>query len=244
MTIKVAVVGATGRMGKLALDLIDAAQDLTLHAALDSKSELAQVLGADVVLDVTLPDVSPTVVKFCAENGLKVVVGTSGWSAGKLAQVEHQLKTAPATAAVIVIPNFSIGSMLASKFAALAAPYFESIEIVEAHHAGKIDSPSGTAVRTAEMIGTARESLTQPLIPGVGQEARGQVVAGVPIHSMRLAGVSAKQEVHFGGIDEVLTISHDTVSTKAYTHGILLCVRKAPAVSGLVVGLQAVIEGN
>jgi 4-hydroxy-tetrahydrodipicolinate reductase len=244
MTIKVAVVGATGRMGKLALELIEAAQDLTLHAALDSKSELTQVLGADVVFDVTLPDVSPTVVKFCVDNGLKVVVGTSGWSAAKLASVEAQLKSAPATAAVIIIPNFSIGSMLASKFAALAAPYFDSIEIVEAHHAGKIDSPSGTAVRTAEMIGTARADLTQPLIPGVGQEARGQVVAGVPIHSMRLAGVSAKQEVYFGGIDEVLTISHDTASTKAYTQGILLCVRKAPAVNGLVVGLQAVIEGK
>jgi 4-hydroxy-tetrahydrodipicolinate reductase len=244
MTIKVAVVGATGRMGKLALELIDAAQDLTLHAALDSKSELTQALGADVVFDVTLPDVSPTVVKFCVDNGLKVVVGTSGWSAAKLALVEAQLKNAPDTAAVIIIPNFSIGSMLASKFAALAAPYFDSIEIVEAHHAGKIDSPSGTAVRTAEMIGTARADLTQPLIPGVGQEARGQVVAGVPIHSMRLAGVSAKQEVYFGGIDEVLTISHDTVSTRAYTQGILLCVRKAPAVTGLVVGLQAVIEGK
>ena len=244
MTIKVAVVGATGRMGKLALELIDAAQDLTLHAALDSKSELTQVLGADVVFDVTLPDVSPTVVKCCVDTGLKVVVGTSGWSAAKLASVEAQLKGSPATAAVIIIPNFSIGSMLASKFAALAAPYFDSIEIVEAHHAGKIDSPSGTAVRTAEMIGTARAELTQPLIPGVGQEARGQVVAGVPIHSMRLAGVSAKQEVYFGGIDEVLTISHDTASTKAYTHGILLCVRKAPAVTGMVVGLQAVIEGK
>jgi len=244
MTIKVAVVGATGRMGKLALELIDAAQDMSLHAALDSRSELAEVLGADVVFDVTLPDVSPTVVKFCVDNGLKVVVGTSGWSAAKLASVEAQLKNAPDTAAVIIIPNFSIGSMLASKFAALAAPYFDSIEIVEAHHAGKIDSPSGTAVRTAEMIGTARAELTQPLIPGVGQEARGQVVAGVPIHSMRLAGVSAKQEVYFGGIDEVLTISHDTASTKAYTQGILLCVRKSAAATGLVVGLQAVIEGN
>ena len=244
MTIKVAVVGATGRMGKLALELIDAAQDLSLHAALDSKSELTEVLGADVVFDVTLPDVSPTVVKFCVDNGLRVVVGTSGWSAAKLASVESQLEKAPDTAAVIIIPNFSIGSMLASKFAALAAPYFDSIEIIEAHHAGKIDSPSGTAVRTAEMIGTARAELTQPLIPGVGQEARGQVVAGVPIHSMRLAGVSAKQEVYFGGIDEVLTIAHDTMSTRAYTQGILLCLRKASAVTGLAVGLQAVIEGN
>jgi len=244
MTIKVAVVGATGRMGKLALELIDAAQDLSLHAALNSKSQLAELDGADVVFDVTLPEISPSVVEYCVANGLKVVVGTSGWSAAKLAVVEKQLETAPSSTAVIVIPNFSIGSMLASKFAALAAPYYESIEIVEAHHAGKIDSPSGTAVRTAEMIASARADLTQPLIPGVGQEARGQVVAGVPVHSLRLAGVSAKQEVYFGGIDEVLTIAHDTVSTKAYTAGILLCLRKSVAASGLTVGLQAIVEGK
>lgn len=243
MTIKVAVVGATGRMGKLALDLIDAAQDLSLHSALNSKSQLTELLGADVVFDVTLPDVSPSVVEFCIANNLKVVVGTSGWSAAKLAVVEKQLEKSPESA-VLVIPNFSIGSMLASKFAALAAPYFASIEIVEAHHAGKIDSPSGTAVRTAEMIAAARAELTQPLIPGVGQEARGQVVAGVPIHSLRLAGISAKQEVYFGGTDEVLTISHDTASTKAYTAGILLCLRKAVSATGLQVGLQAVVEGN
>ena len=243
MTIKVAVVGATGRMGKLALDLIDAAQDLSLHSALNSKSQLTELLGADVVFDVTLPDVSPSVVEFCIANNLKVVVGTSGWSAAKLAVVEKQLEQSPESA-VLVIPNFSIGSMLASKFAALAAPYFASIEIVEAHHAGKIDSPSGTAVRTAEMIAAARAELTQPLIPGVGQEARGQVVAGVPIHSLRLAGISAKQEVYFGGTDEVLTISHDTASTKAYTAGILLCLRKAASATGLQVGLQAVVEGN
>ena len=243
MTIKVAVVGATGRMGKLALDLIDAAQDLSLHSALNSKSQLTELLGADVVFDVTLPDVSPSVVEFCIANNLKVVVGTSGWSAAKLAVVEKQLEQSPESA-VLVIPNFSIGSMLASKFAALAAPYFASIEIVEAHHAGKIDSPSGTAVRTAEMIAAARAELTQQLIPGVGQEARGQVVAGVPIHSLRLAGISAKQEVYFGGTDEVLTISHDTASTKAYTAGILLCLRKAASATGLQVGLQAVVEGN
>ena len=174
MSISVAVVGATGRMGKLALELIDGAQDLRLHAALDSKSELAEVLGADVVFDVTRFEVSESVVDFCVTNGLKVVVGTSGWSASKLAALEPKLASNP-TAGVLVIPNFSIGSMLASKFAAEAAAFFNSIEIVEAHHAGKIDSPSGTAVRTAEMIAHTRAEaeLTQTLIPGVGQPARG-----------------------------------------------------------------------
>jgi len=244
MTIKVAVVGATGRMGKLALDLIDGAQDLALHAALDSKSELSEVIGADVVFDVTLPDVSPKVVEFCVANGLKVVVGTSGWSAAKLATVEKQLSVAAGAPAVIVIPNFSIGSMLATKFAAEAARYFDSMEIIEAHHAGKIDSPSGTAVRTAELMAAARADKTQPLIPGVGQEARGQVVAGVPIHSIRLAGVSAKQEILFGGESEVLSISHDVSSTRSYIQGILLCLRKAATATGLTVGLQSVVESN
>ena len=244
MTISVAVVGATGRMGKLALELIDAAQDMHLHAALDSKSELSQLIGADVVFDVTRFDVSETVVNFCIANGLKVVVGTSGWSASKLSEVEAKLAANAGGAAVVVIPNFSIGSMLASKFAAEAAAYFNSIEIVEAHHAGKIDSPSGTAVRTAEMIAHSRAEagLTQPLLPGVGQPARGQVAAGVPIHSLRLAGVSAKQDVYFGGDSEVLTISHETTSVRAYQAGILLSIRAAATSQGLTVGLQSVVE--
>ncbi|MEO0025001.1 MAG: hypothetical protein RL196_1442 [Actinomycetota bacterium] len=252
MSISVAVVGATGRMGKLALDLIDGAQDLRLHAALDSKSELSQVVGADVVFDVTRFEVSETVVDFCIYNGLKVVVGTSGWSASKLAAVEAKLRSANAgatesnQAAVLVIPNFSIGSMLASKFAAEAATFFDSIEIVEAHHAGKIDSPSGTAVRTAEMIAHSRAEagLTQPLLPGVGQEARGQVAAGVPIHSLRLAGVSAKQDVLFGGESEVLTISHEVSSVSSYKTGILLAIRTGAKSTGLTVGLQAVVEAS
>ena len=244
MSIKVAVVGATGRMGKLALELVDAAQDLTLHAALDSKSDLSLVLGADVVFDVTLPEVSPKVVEFAVANGLKVVVGTSGWSAAKLALVEKQLSTAPAGAAVIIIPNFSIGSMLATKFASEAAKFYDSMEIVEAHHAGKIDSPSGTAVRTAELMAAARADKTQPLIPGVGQEARGQVVAGVPIHSIRLAGVSAKQDVLFGGDNEVLSLHHEVTSTRAYIAGILLCLRHAVSAEGLLVGLQSVVEAK
>ncbi len=243
MTIKVAVVGATGRMGKLVLDLIEASQHTSLHAALDSKSELSEVLGADVVFEVTRLEVSEQVVDYCLANGLKVVVGTSGWSAQKLAALEGKLAASP-SAAVLVIPNFSIGSMLASSFAAQAAKFFDSIEIVEAHHAGKIDSPSGTAVRTAEMIHEARNGMTQPLIAGVGQTARGEVVAGVPIHSLRLAGVSAKQDIHFGGVSEVLTISHEVSSIDSYSHGILASIRVASKAAGLLVGLQSVIDDS
>lgn len=243
MSIKVAVVGATGRMGKLALELIDAAQDLHLHAALDSKSELNETLGADVIFEVTRLEVSEKVVDFAISNGIKIVVGTSGWSAAKLAEL--QAKTfKQAGAGVLVIPNFSIGSMLASSFAAQAGKFFDSIEIVEAHHAGKIDSPSGTAVRTAEMIADARQGMTQPLIPGVGQDARGQVVAGVPIHSLRLAGVSAKQDIIFGGESEVLTIAHEVSSIRSYESGILMSIRTAAKSTGLVVGLQAVVDAN
>jgi len=239
MSIKVAVIGATGRMGKLALDLIEAAQDLSLHAALDSKSELAEALGADVLFEVTRLEVSQEVAKFAAANGMKLVIGTSGWSANNLAVLEKSL--AGTEAGIVVVPNFSIGSMLGSKFAAMAAKFFDSIEIVEAHHAGKIDSPSGTAVRTAEMIAEARKGLVQPLIPGVGQTARGDVVAGVPIHSIRLAGVSAKQDVMFGGESEVLTISHEVSSVKSYGQGILASIRYAANATGLTVGLADVL---
>ncbi|AIC47283.1 4-hydroxy-tetrahydrodipicolinate reductase [Rhodoluna lacicola] len=243
MSIKVAVVGATGRMGKLAIELIDAAQDLQLHAALDSKSELTEALGADVIFEVTRLEVSERVADFAIANDLKLVIGTSGWSAAKIAELQRKLES-NSNAAVLVIPNFSIGSMLASSFAAQAAKFFDSIEIVEAHHAGKIDSPSGTAVRTAEMIADARKGLTQPLIPGVGQEARGEVVAGVPIHSIRLSGVSAKQDVVFGGESEVLTISHEVSSIRSYVHGILLSIRLAAQSRGLTVGLQSVVDAS
>jgi 4-hydroxy-tetrahydrodipicolinate reductase len=222
---------------------IHGSQHLALHATLDSKSELSQVIGADVVFEVTRLEVSEQVVDYCIANGLKVVVGTSGWSSSKLAALNHKLSANPA-AAVVVIPNFSIGSMLASSFAAQAAKFFDSIEIVEAHHAGKIDSPSGTAVRTAEMIAEARAGLTQPLIPGVGQTARGEVVAGIPIHSLRLAGVSAKQDVHFGGNSEVLTISHEVSSVASYGHGIQMALRVAAESQGLIVGLQAVVDAS
>jgi 4-hydroxy-tetrahydrodipicolinate reductase len=239
MTIKVAVIGATGRMGKLALDIIHGAPDLSLHAALDSKSELNQALGADVIFEATNLEVSRSVVDFAIANNMKVLVATSGWTEAALSQLESKVSGS----AVVVVPNFSIGSTLASKFAAEAAKYFDSIEIIETHHAGKLDSPSGTAIRTAELISSAREEAgrTQSLIPGVGQTARGEVVAGVPIHSLRINGVSAKQEVNLGGKDELLTISHTAGSVNAYSLGILESLRFTAKASGITLGLNKVL---
>ncbi|MEY3966964.1 MAG: hypothetical protein RLZ96_490 [Actinomycetota bacterium] len=239
--ISVSVVGATGRMGQLALELIDADANLKLHSALNSSSSLDQMLGADVVIDFTLPEVSPTVVEFAISSGMKIVVGTSGWSELKLMEVKKLLSVNPEAAAV-VIPNFSIGSMLGTQFAAMAAKYFDQVEIIEAHHAGKVDSPSGTAVRTAEQIAHARQGLPSRLIPGVDQAARGEVIAGVPIHSVRLAGISAKQDVVFGASDETLTISHNVLSHRAYSNGIRLALEFAVGAKGLTIGLDQVVN--
>ena len=237
MIIKVSVVGASGRMGKLALELIDAAQDLSLHSALDSKSNLSETDGSDVIFDVTRLEVSGGVVEHALASGIPVVVGTSGWSSSKLAELEADVSKVAGTA--VVIPNFSVGSMLATRFAAEAAKHFSSIEIVEAHHANKIDSPSGTSIRTAELISKSRGS--NPLVVGADQEARGQIVAGVPVHSLRLPGVSAKQDVLLGGDSELLTISHETSSVYAYSAGILASIRFAAANKGLFVGLETVL---
>ena len=238
--IHVSVLGATGRMGALAKQVIDADSNLKLHSALDSSSPREQMLGADVVLDFTNPEVSESLVLFAIESGLKTVVGTSGWSQQKLAVLEKALKANPKSA-VIVVPNFSVGSMLAQRFAAMSAKYFDSIEILEAHHEQKVDSPSGTAIRTAELIAEARKDLPQHLIPGVGQPGRGEVHAGVVIHSLRQKGISAKQDTIFGAEGEQLVISHDVSSPRAYSLGILRSIEFAQTATGLTVGLENVL---
>lgn len=238
MTTKVAIVGASGRMGRLAKSLVDDSADLKLFAELDSKSELSKMLGADVVLDFTLPDVSPKIVEYAVNNNLKIVVGTSGWSQNKISEISKLAAGHPA-AGVLIVPNFSIGSMLGQRFSAMAAKFFDSIEIIETHHAGKVDSPSGTAIRTAEQIAAARKN--QPLVPGVGQPARGEMVAGIPVHSLRISGVSATQEVVFGGNSEVLKITHEVSTHAAYSHGILLALKAATNLVGVHVGLESII---
>ena len=241
MITKVAVVGATGKMGQLASQIIEAADDFELGARIDSKGELSDMLGADIALDVTLPAVTQGVVEYAVANGISVLVGTSGWSSERIATLEKTI-TGNLAVGVIIVPNFSIGSVLATSFAALAARFFDSIEIIEAHHAGKSDSPSGTAVRTAELIGAARSSLGPVIAPHVDQRARGQQVSSVPIHSLRMQGVVAKQDVIFGGNGEVLTLSHETLAPSAYEAGILLALRATRKVRGVVVGLDKLIE--
>ena len=245
MTIRVAVVGATGKMGRLAVRLIDEADDLALAAALDSRSELGEMDGADVVFDVTSPASSPAIVQHAVEAGIPVVVGTSGWTRERIAGVEPLVKArleAGERAAVLFVPNFSVGSVLATAFARAAAPFFASIEIIEAHHAGKTDSPSGTAIRTAELIGEARAEIGPVAAPHADQRARGQLVAGVPVHSLRMDGLVARQEVVLGGDGETLTLAHTTISESSYVAGILTALRAAPGASGVSVGLDALLD--
>jgi 4-hydroxy-tetrahydrodipicolinate reductase len=242
VTIRVAVAGATGRMGRLAIRLIEEADDLELHAALHSRSSLDEMLGADVAFDVTHPAASAAIVEFATGAGIPVVVGTSGWSSDRIAEISAFVRGHDDAGPVLFIPNFSIGSVLGTAFAALAAPYFDSIEIVEAHHAGKVDSPSGTAVRTAELIGEARGDAGPVAAPHADQRARGQLVSGVPVHSLRLAGVTAEQRVILGGNGETITISHSTASQSAYEQGILLALRRAPGTTGVLVGLDALLD--
>lgn len=241
MGIKVAVVGAGGRMGQLASRLIDEADDLEVFASIGSADSLDGIAGADVVLDFTLPQSSQLVVEHAIGLGIPTVTGTSGWSGERIAALQRLVSKTPG-AGVFVIPNFSIGSVLATRLAAQAAKYFDSIEIIEVHHAGKVDSPSGTAVRTAELIGEARSELGPVIAPHADQRSRGQQVASVPIHSLRLQGVAAKQDVIFGGNGETVTISHETLSSSSYEAGILLALRAVQRTEGVVVGLDALLD--
>ncbi|MGL4339213.1 MAG: 4-hydroxy-tetrahydrodipicolinate reductase [Rhodoglobus sp.] len=241
MTTKVAVVGATGKMGQLAVRIIEASEDFELVARIDSRGQLSEMLGADIVFDVTLPAVSQRVVDYALTHEINVLVGTSGWSRERISTVEKTLAGHSALG-VIIIPNFSVGSVLATSFAAMAARFFDSIEIVETHHASKVDSPSGTAVRTAELMGAARGDSGPVVAPHVDQRARGQQVSSIPIHSLRMQGILASQEVIFGGNGEVLTIAHNTLAPSAYEAGILLALRATRAARGVIVGLDKLID--
>ena len=197
-------------------------------------------------MDVTTPAVSQNVVDFAVDHGLNVLVGTSGWSSDRIDSLEKRVAAKNAadgsTIGVIVIPNFSLGSILATAFAAMAARFFDSIEIIESHSASKVDSPSGTATRTAELIGNARASLGPVVAPHTDQRARGQQVSSVPIHSLRMQGVVAKQDVVFGGQGEVLTLSHETIEQTAYVAGIRLALAALPETRGVIVGLDKLID--
>ena len=239
--IRLAVVGASGRMGALVESVVAGLPDTEVVHRVGSRDTLG--FGeADAVVDVTLPHISPAVVRAAGEHGLPVLVGTSGWSGERIASL--RAGRSDGAPAVLIVPNFSVGAVLAARFAEQAATWFDSIEIVEAHHAGKADSPSGTAVATAERIAAARIAMGPVAAPHTDQRARGQQVGSVPVHSLRLQGVLAKQDVLFGGAGELLTISHETQSRSAYEAGIRLAVGALPRLSGVVVGLEALLFGD
>lgn len=235
MAESISVVG-TGRMGSLALEIIEQTDGINLHSALNSKSSLEEIDGADTVIDFTRFDVSHGVVKRALENNQNVIIGTSGWSETALDSIRDSIKQQ----SVLLVPNFSVGSMLIQMFSASAAKFFDSVEIIEGHHPKKVDSPSGTAVRTAELMAEARGGEFSS--PNNEQKARGESVKGVPIHSMRMQGISALQEVHLGNDFESIKLIHNTNSHQAYAKGMQLAMLSVSRMSGLNIGLASLIE--
>ena len=239
MTTRVAIVGGTGKLGGVIREVVETEEGYEVAAVLGSRSDLAELDGADLVIDASTPAVSIDVVRAAIERGINVLVGTSGWSSERIALV-RPLVDASGTG-VVFIPNFSLGSVVGSALAAAAAPFFPSIEIVEAHRETKVDSPSGTAVRTAELIAAAREKVGPVQSPHVDQRARGQQVASVPIHSLRRPGVVARQETVLSG--ESLSIVHDTIApATAYAPGIRIALAAAREARGVIVGLDSFID--
>ncbi|MGH3872338.1 MAG: 4-hydroxy-tetrahydrodipicolinate reductase [Pseudonocardiaceae bacterium] len=241
--IRVGVLGARGRMGTEVCKAVDAAGDMELVAMVDAGDWMFNVAdaGAEVVVDFTHPDVVMDSVRFCVDQGIHAVVGTTGFDETRLARIREWLVPKP-DLGVLIAANFAIGAILSMRFAAMAARFYESVEVVELHHPGKADAPSGTAARTAALIAAARadtgrgpspDATTQSL-PG----ARGADVDGVRVHAVRLAGLVAHQEVLLGNGGETLTIRHDTLDRSAFMPGVLLAVRAVPTHPGLTIGLD------
>ena len=241
--INVAVLGARGRMGSEVVKAVEAADGLALVAALDLGDSLDQLKGsaAQVVVDFTTPDSVMANLEFLINNGINVVVGTTGFDDAKLATVNGWLAKNPSVG-VLIAPNFAIGAVLMMEFAAKAARYFESVEIIELHHPAKVDAPSGTAARTAELMSAARKEAGLAAMPDATTTAldgaRGALVGGIPVHSVRARGLVAHQEVLFGGLGETLTIRHDSIDRAGFMPGVILGVRTIVKTPGLTHGLD------
>jgi 4-hydroxy-tetrahydrodipicolinate reductase len=243
--IRVGVLGARGRMGATVCDAVAAADGLEVAARVDQGDSLDALTGCDLVVDFTHPGVVMGNLQWCVEHGLDTVVGTSGFGEDRQARVRGWLAAAPGTRSLIV-PNFSIGAVLMMRFAVQAARFFESAEIIELHHARKVDAPSGTATRTAALIGEAREAAGLGPPPDATvtavEGARGAVQDGVHVHAVRLAGLLAHQEVLFGGHGETLTIRHDSLDRESFMPGVLLGIRGVKSLpEGLTVGLDPLL---
>jgi 4-hydroxy-tetrahydrodipicolinate reductase len=244
MKARVAVLGAAGRMGSEVVRAVEAADDLELAAAYDVDDAI-DLAGADVAVDFTHPDSVMDNLRLCIDAGVHAVVGTTGFDEKRFDELRGWLADAPSVG-VLVAPNFGVAAVLMMQFAAQAARFFESVEIVELHHPRKADAPSGTARRTAELIHAARAGM--PAMPDATKStaslagARGADVDGVRIHAVRLDGLVAHQEVLLGGHGETLTIRHDSYDRASFMPGVLLGIREVGSRPGLTVGLESLLD--
>ncbi len=242
-TVRVAVLGAAGRMGRQVCQAVEAADGVTLAARLDVGDDVAALSAqdVDVAVDFTTPDAVMGNLEHCIEAGIHTVVGTTGLTEERLELIEVLLAGRPSVGCVVA-PNFGIGAVLMMRFAQLAAPWFESVEIVELHHPDKADAPSGTATRTAALIAAARAEAAMPAPPDATASAlpgaRGANVDGIAVHAVRLRGLIAHQEVLFGHVGETLTLRHDSFDRTSFMPGVLLAVREVGRRPGLTVGLE------
>jgi 4-hydroxy-tetrahydrodipicolinate reductase len=241
--IKVGVLGARGRMGAEVVAAVEAAADCQLVAALDLGDSLDQLVssGAKVVVDFTTPDSVMANIEFLITHKIHAVIGTTGFDDARLAKLKS-LSSAHPEVGILIAPNFAIGAVLMMEFAAKAAKYFESAEIIELHHPDKVDAPSGTASRTAGLISAARKDAKLPAMPDATSTsldgARGALVGDVPVHSVRLRGLVAHQEVLFGGLGETLSIRHDSLDRAGFMPGVLLGIRSVISRPGVTFGLE------
>jgi 4-hydroxy-tetrahydrodipicolinate reductase len=248
MAIRVGVIGAAGRMGSEVCRAVQQAEGLDLVAQVDIADPLDRLRDAraEVAVDFTHPDAVMGNVEFCIRNGIHAVVGTTGFDEERLATVRGWVEASPHKVGVLVAPNFSIGAVLMMRFAEQAARYYRSAEIIELHHPGKADAPSGTARRTAELVAAAREKAGLGAMPDATSSAlagaRGAEVAGVHVHAVRLQGLVAHQEVLFGGEGEALTIRHDSLHRSSFMPGVLLGIRRVFETPGLTVGLDSFLD--
>lgn len=245
--VRVGVLGARGKVGSEVCRAVEAADDMELVAAIDAGDPIEGLTeaGAEAVVDFTHPDVVMDNLDFCVRHGIHAVVGTTGFDDARLDTLRGWMGESPRSG-VLIAPNFSIGAILMMRFAALAAPFYESVEIVELHHPTKADAPSGTARRTAELIAAARREAGSPPVPDATstslEGARGAVVDGIHVHGLRIRGMVAHQEVILGGPGETLTIRHDSMDRASFAPGVLAGLRAIADHPGLTVGLEHFLD--
>lgn len=241
-THRVAVIGAAGRMGATVCRAVDTASDLALVGRYDLGDDLGDLGGAEVVVEFSVPSASLANVVACVERGVHVVVGTTGWDEAKLSALRATVADHPGVG-VLIAPNFAVGALLMMRFAREAARFYESVEVIELHHPGKVDAPSGTAARTAALVAAARVDAGLPPVPDATTHdpggARGASVDGIPVHAVRLRGLVAHQEVLFGTEGEALTIRHDSFDRISFLPGVLHGIRGVAAHPGVTVGLES-----